>query len=218
MSLTADELKKIFEVKARFYNIQYNEAYSKECRSILEIRRKDTKVKINDGVVIMMNPGSSKPAEPFYNIKLIQKESFDSDELMKISLVETKADNTQYKIMRVIEANKLNYVKVINLSDIRESKSKIFYDHLEKLEIVDTENIHSIFSEKRINELDDVFKRKRNLKIITAWGVSPNLDILIELAYKSNRLKKTIGYYKYNHPRITGWVERVNKEIEKLNN
>lgn len=221
-SLTANRLKKIFKVTARFYNIQYDDKNLEKCRSILEIRRINTNDKLNDGFVIMMNPGSSEPFDQNYRIKTFKKESFDSKELLNIGLVITKPDVTQYKIMRVMETNDLNYVNVINLSDIRESKSNLFYKKLKEMKTKDVENIHSIFSKKREPELNDVFGKKRKLKIISAWGVNDYLDDLIQLAYESNRLKNAIGYQKKFQPKFyhplhsSDWEAQISNGIKKV--
>ena len=65
----ASELKEIFSCYGHFYNWQL-EKDEYPCRSVLEIVRKKDNVDKNslwgkkaDAVVIMMNPGSSRPIE-----------------------------------------------------------------------------------------------------------------------------------------------------------
>jgi hypothetical protein len=69
-------------------------------------------------MVIMMNPGSSKPHRWYEN---------NTKESLAIP------DNTQSQIMKVQNCN-LQYARVLNLSDLREAKSSIFYDKIIELE------------------------------------------------------------------------------------
>ena len=62
--------------------------------------------------------------------------------------VQTQPDNAQYQVMSVMEHIGWNYVRVINLSDIRCPKSHEFRDLLSTLKGPDPDCLHSTFSEK----------------------------------------------------------------------
>jgi hypothetical protein len=104
----------------------------------------------------MMNPGNSRPL-----IKKGQKESdiipeYDinnSDLLLslkKAKLFMAKPDTTQYQVIRLMKHFDWNYVRVLKLSDIRNTKSKMFVKEYKNL----NNTIHSIFLGKREEELD----------------------------------------------------------------
>jgi len=58
---TADELKKLFNVTASFYELEIDNVIYK-CRNRLDIKSKIHKdIDKPDIIVVMMNPGSSKP-------------------------------------------------------------------------------------------------------------------------------------------------------------
>jgi len=122
-------------------------------------------------------------------------------EVVKIQLVETDPDDTQYQIMRVMRIMKWKYVRVINLSDYRNPESKSFYTMIKESISYDSEVIHSIFSKGRTQEIDNVFKSDDNFKVITAWGVNTKLRKLIKLALENNNLNRRIGNNKTSYKR-----------------
>lgn len=134
-----------FEVSAFFYNGNNNK---NGFRRYLEIKRKNTAVTENDLNIIMMNPGSSNPKNS--NLEYLNR------------LVEANPDTTQYQIMRVMDKCNLDFVKAINLSDIRESKSQFFYKFLE----TELSENYPIFSD--INE--DVLNNYLNPKSIFVFA------------------------------------------------
>lgn len=134
-----------FEVSAFFYNGNNNK---NGFRRYLEIKRKNTAVTENDLNIIMMNPGFSNPKNS--NLEYLNR------------LVEANPDTTQYQIMRVMDKCNLDFVKAINLSDIRESKSQFFYKFLE----TELSENYPIFSD--INE--DVLNNYLNPKSIFVFA------------------------------------------------
>lgn len=71
---------------------------------------------------------------------------------LSISLVRTKPDTTQYEVMRLMHYCEWRHVRVLNLSELRCSKSNAFFKQYKALE-VDGFDSHSIFSKRRANEL-----------------------------------------------------------------
>ncbi|MBN2663163.1 MAG: DUF1643 domain-containing protein [Bacteroidales bacterium] len=180
-------------------------------RKFLNIKRKNSSVKHPDLMVVMMNPGSSKQTKDFENI--LNKE------------VPTIPDNTQDQIMRVMNIAKLDYARILNLSDLREPKSAIL---IQKFEILKEKNIyHSIFFEQRKDDFDNLFIN--NCPVICAWGVNPKLIELSKIAFNKVKNEKIIGLKKqtvenaFYHPlpqnnkKQKEWVDEISKIIKNTN-
>ncbi|NLK94542.1 MAG: hypothetical protein GX275_05035 [Clostridiales bacterium] len=188
-----NELKKKYMVYGEFYNLKYSDGLEIKCRKLLEIINKDYVEEINmrdnlDAVFIMMNPGMSRPLDDNVKQPLVREKDILNNEIVNIPLVEAKPDSTQYQIMRVMEIKRWKHVRIINLSDIREPKSKIFYDFVRKTD----NNLHSIFDKRRAHELKQCISNREN-KIIAAWGKDKSLDKLINLAISSELINERIG-------------------------
>src|SRR5688572_10821446 len=107
------------------YNVQgyYYGTRKKLNRKILEIKHKKNLHSIPDLMVVMMNPGGSKP--------LKWKKAFGN-------LTEAWPDRTQYRIMRFMYATEYTYARIINLSDICEVDSNRFYRSIQPDILVNT--------------------------------------------------------------------------------
>lgn len=177
-------------------------------RKFLNIKKINSDQLRPDLMVVMMNPGSSKP---------IDENQSDS--------VETEAipDKTQDQIMRIMENCKFEFARILDLSDLREPKSSVFYEKIEELE---KQNIsHSIFDINRIADYEELFVK--NIPVIFAWGVSEKLHELASIAInrigetKQIGLKKSEYKYAYYHPlpqnytKQREWVERITEMIIK---
>lgn len=220
--IPASDLKKIFDVFGHFYSLKTSsETY--QCRSSLEIVRKGTSpngldTKKADAIFVMMNPGSSKPLNE--HLGSVVKESDISK--LNVSLVPAKPDTTQYQLMRVMLNKDWKHVRVINLSDLRDPKSGSFIKVSNEYAEKHKSSLHSIFSKTRSAELTRKLTRDTNAPIVLAWGVSDDLDPLIEPAISvlNNHkcitgLKKEGTDAKYYHPLPTlqkdkvAWVSNV---------
>lgn len=225
----AKELKKEFVVLGSFYKLKYSNGKVIDCRNVLEIYKKSLYISIKntstpEALFIMMNPGKSEPKKKTYQPPLVNETELVTRQQIDIKLVETKPDTTQYQVMRVMKEKNWQHVRVINLSDYREKDSDKFYDKLEELKQYDKQLLHSIFSSKRSVELRNLISQQKNLRFVSAWGVSTNLDDLISLAIKNKKLKNRIGnkkcedeFYYYHplrrdQPRIA-WVEDLLKKL-----
>jgi hypothetical protein len=206
--IPAKRLKSRFDVFGHFYSVQIAPKKAVECRSVLEIAEaahapEKTALLSSrkpDAVFIMMNPGSSRPLTEVNN-RIHAKAIHE----LPISLVPTKPDTTQYQVMRLMHCCKWRHVRVLNLSDLRCSKSGIFFKQFKGLEDDFSFDAHSIFSDRRKDELAS--KLISGIPVIRAWGVSPHLDPLIDRCLsKLTRAKVARGLLKegttnkYLHP------------------
>jgi hypothetical protein len=224
--IPAHQLKKEFDVFGHFYSIKININTEIDCRSILEIINKNVNHKecssmLPDAIFIMMNPGSSKPLDNNYKIKPCNNVGS-----LQISLIPTKPDTTQYQIMRVMRVQEWSYVRILNLSDMRDPKSGKFIERFREIESQTGFEGHSIFADIRNNELNTKLKRKKASPVIRSWGVSTDLDPLIErcenkileITDKTGLLKEgTINKYFHPLPTLQKNKEKwVNDMVNKL--
>ncbi|MDF1884550.1 DUF1643 domain-containing protein [Sulfurimonas sp. SAG-AH-194-C21] len=175
------------------------------CRKFLDIRRTKTILDKPDLMVIMMNPGSSKPE--------------DGNEK---NIVASKAipDKTQDQIMKIMNNCDFYYARILNLSDLREPKSKVFYTKLEELKKIP----HSIFDDDRINDFKTLFVRE--VPVIFAWGVNKKLEPLATKAIERINEARPFGLLKegtavsYYHPlprdyhAQARWCEEITKMLK----
>lgn len=184
----------------------YYEEQGFKFRKYLDIKKVKSGCKNPDLMIIMMNPGSSKPLDGIEN---------NTKESLAIP------DNTQNQIMKVMLNRNLQYARVLNLSDLREAKSGIFYN-----KIIELENkgiAHSIFDENRQDDFNQLWVN--NVPVIFGWGVSVNLKPLalkaIAACKASNPygiLKATTNWAFYHplppvHKKQLEWVESVSKQL-----
>lgn len=204
------ELMQNYDVFGHFYSVEITSGEVVDCRSVLEIASKSRTPKDHaelsnrkpDAVFIMMNPGSSQPLVAVNNHVL----AHDIHE-MSISLVRTKPDTTQYQVMRVMHHCQWQHVRVLNLSDLRCSKSPHFVKLYRRLEVESDFDSHSIFSEARQHELSLKLPKARKMPLVYAWGLSEKLDPLIERCLSKISTNRTIKGVleegtsnKYRHP------------------
>lgn len=169
-------LKQKYKVLGHFYTLNAPEVEPLKCRSILEITSKDlSQSPAVDAIFVMMNPGSSRPMDETNHIV-----NSDCISGMTTRLVPTIPDTTQYQVMRVMHHSGWNRVRVLNLSDLRDSKSDSFAKRYMQLEAQAGCKVHSVFAPERSSELQNHLSRKYNAPIICAWGVSNDLTPLIE--------------------------------------
>jgi len=219
--ILANELKKIFNVYGHFYNLRLSGSVLK-CRSVLEIKRKEKTTGLPDIVVIMMNPGSSVPLNKAYEPKTFSKEEYF--ELKQKDLIPTRPDTAQYQIMRLMEINNWDFVRVLNLSDLRNGNSGEFQTDFRKAAKLDNTNPHCLTHIKRVDELANCIKSKNN-KIIAAWGDIAELNDSANSILKMNEM--VIGLRKDKSPNFRHaspylktkkieWLTEIQKEINKI--
>ena len=196
-------MKELFNITGLFY-----ERFGHKCRKYLDIKHKNSEVALPDLMVIMMNPGGSKPINNIDNY---------NDE------IDTIPDKTQDQIMKVMLNASFNYARVLNLSDLRTPKSEEFYDFIlsRKSKLFP----HSIFDPARQKELKKLFVA--DVPVIFAWGVNPKLQSLAQMVINTIGYKLSVGKKKYGsqvlyyHPlprndeQRQQWVNEISKSLNE---
>lgn len=171
-----NELGKEFEVTASFYRVG-----EFECRNQALIKRvNNTEKNEPDAIIIMANPGSSRPLDPT-DIPPLRK-NYNND----LPYVTVKPDPTQFQLMRLMKLMDWNEISIINLSDLVSGNMIEFKKKLQETERFGF-NEHTIFSNKRTAERKK-FLNKKDSKVILAWGQNPIIQRLAEHAL--NKLPK----------------------------
>jgi len=197
-------MKKLFNITGHYYQIKEH-----TFRKYLNIQKKDSIIKTPDLIVVMMNPGSSEPEDNNQNGR---KETL------------AKPDNTQYRIMEVMQNCNYEFVRVLNLSDIREPKSNIFYKKIKEMEALNIS--HSIFDNSRKEDFNNLWVY--NIPVIFGWGVNTKLKSLAEKAIEFCNVSNPYGHQKpnfpwaYYHPlppntnKQKEWVTKISLELPKI--
>lgn len=195
-------MKERFLVTGYFYT-----EGGRNLRKFLDIRRKETRLEEPDIMVVMMNPGSSRPTSGGDNSRCV---------------TEAVPDKTQDQIMRVMERTNLGCARILNLSDVRERRSSDFAEFLQTDNAKDGR--HSIFHESREDDYTQYFVK--DAPVIFAWGVHEALRDLALCAIKRIRHPNPVGQKKpgcsfgYYHPlppstpKQEKWVETI---VEAMN-
>lgn len=171
-------MKTQFTITGFYYEVQ-----GIKFRKYLDIKTINSGHKNPDLMVIMMNPGSSKPIDGIEN---------NTKESLAIP------DNTQSQIMKVMLNCNLQYARVLNLSDLREAKSGIFYDKTK--ELVNKGISHSIFDKNRQDDFNQLWVK--NVPVIFGWGVSVYLKPLALKAMEACNASNPYGILKAS----TNWA------------
>jgi hypothetical protein len=186
----AETLKKEFAAFGHFYNLKINNKIFK-CRSVLNIvsiNISDYSQIVPNAIVVMMNPGSSRPLDSLYSPAEYTTNEILSGKWVKV-FVSTRPDNAQYQIMRVMRIRNWKYVRVLNLSDLRNGNSGMFSLEFKNASNIDSSNPHCITHPNRINELTDATQTKMNVPIIAAWG---NTGVLLDSAKSFLDIHKSV--------------------------
>ena len=190
----------------------------RNCRSTLEIVRdadapddpNDLLVCQPDVVCVMMNPGASTPIDQAHDpgnpIEIEDPWHIMCDG--NHNLVATNPDNTQRKIVDMMNFSNLSHVRVLSLFDIRQQNS----DELLR-EIGNLPAAYSIFSPDRENERLARINPEMGI-VVAAWGVDGKLHKYAKwCAHLVDDLGFHIhGYHKesYYHPIRNGnWLPYI---------
>jgi hypothetical protein len=194
-------MKNQFLITGFFY-----ENHGFKFRKYLDIKIVKSGCENPDLMVVMMNPGSSRPID---GIEDNTKESL------------AIPDNTQNQIMKVMLNCNLQYARVLNLSDLREASSGIFYDKIIELERKGIP--HSIFDKNRQEDFNQLWVN--DVPVIFGWGVSVNLKHLALKALVACNASNPYGILKANtdwafyhplppvHKKQLEWVISVSKQF-----
>jgi hypothetical protein len=199
-----------FHVSGYFYS---DHGYN--FRSYLNIRRKKVgwrKVvgrfltnKRPDLMVVMMNPGSSIPL-------------FGGDDGR--AEVSAKPDPTQLQVMKVMDARKFNFARILNLSDLCSPNSAEFIPTIRVLDRLAIS--HSIFGPNRASDFEALYVHSS--PVLLAWGADDRLRPLARLALSLMKNKVKVGQKKppsdwiYYHARQRGrapgiWVDEILRQL-----
>ncbi len=184
----------------------YYEELGFKFRKYLNIKKIDCDRAIPDLLVVMMNPGSSRPEDGNEN-----------------NTVESIAipDNTQSQIMKVMLNAGFEFARVLNLSDLREPKSNEFYKKMAEL---DSKGIsHSIFDINRQDDFNQLWVN--NVPVIYGWGVNDYLKPLALKAMDACNVALPFGLQKLSYPwafyhplppvykKQLEWVEEISEQL-----
>ncbi|MYG26431.1 MAG: hypothetical protein F4213_10465 [Boseongicola sp. SB0677_bin_26] len=184
-----------------YYYGDFYKLNGRPCRSTLEIVTSsvppDARNRLllcqPDIVVVMMNPGASKPCARGDGQGWCPREVGSTSEIgTEAALVPTYPDKTQLAIAEVMRRKEFGHARVLNLSDVREPKSSNFLRGLENNCLPQG---HSVFCSQRVDELEDRLKPMTEI-VIAAWGTDYRLRALAKTALVS---------FKSRNLRIHGW-------------
>ncbi|MFZ3591347.1 hypothetical protein ACOI1C_19490 [Bacillus sp. DJP31] len=200
--ITADVLKKHFNIWAHFYKAQAGE---KEylMRSEARIIRKGKESAKTDAVIVMANPGSCSAVDKNAKFEAFPKDGGEKE------FVAANPDPTQYQLMNLMERMKWNCIKIINLSDVCTGNFDEFKKFLKEFRESNNKS-HSIFNEKRLKELENHLEL--NPTLIYAWGgeaaIKQFTRVVIEKEKKHKGLLHSERSY-YRHPRPAKYADRI---------
>jgi hypothetical protein len=241
--LYAAELKKTFRCYGHFYRLNVPGRNPLLCRSVLEITSlpreavgagtdpddlfsaPDAELSLPDAVVIMMNPGSSRPIE-----------DGDTDSLLDMPLPAgfrkplalTQPDNTQYQLMRIAVSKGWKHIRILNISDIRDPKSPSFIARTKALDAVDGGQAHSLFSNVRKTEREQMLRRKPGAPFILGWGQDAGLIPLAAQCLNCIDGEKIVTVPAGNDPVLTAhpspmlqakkeaWLDAIRSALDEL--
>jgi hypothetical protein len=227
--LYAAELKKTYRCYGHFYRLAVPGIDPLLCRSVLEITSLPPEavgapgepgdlfnrpparhtcagvpnggsIHWPDAVVIMMNPGSSRPIADGDTASLI---TMPLPAGFKKPLVLTQPDNTQYQIMRIMASRGWNHVRVLNISDLRDPKSPSFIARTKELEDLPGGEAHSLFCAARKTEREQMLRGKPGAPFILGWGQDAGLLPLARQCLTCIADKKTVTIPAGNDPALT---------------
>ena len=222
--LYAAELKKRFTCYGHFYELGLMNGETVKCRSVLEIV--DTTIpqadpsaiseRAPDMVVIMMNPGSSRPKVEGHVDSVIEYAA--GDPFRRKELVLTQPDNTQYQVMRVAAEKGWSHIRVLNLSDMRDPKSVNFLRRVDELAGVMGGHAHSLFCAERALELARSIDRTPRTPILLGWGQDPGLLPMVEQCLARIADEPTVTVPSEVHPLLNAHPSPMlqKKKIEWL--
>ncbi len=221
----AAELKKTFRCYGHFYRLNIEGTDPLLCRSMLEITSLPREAVgagtdsddlfshsepnhtsegvvqgLPDAVVIMMNPGSSRPIEDGDTNSLL---TMPLPKNFKKPLVLTQPDNTQYQLMRIMVSKGWKHIRILNISDIRDPKSPSFIARTKALDGIPNGETHSLFSKVRKKEREQMLKRKPGAPFILGWGQDKGLIPLAKQCLDCIEGERIVTIPSENDPILT---------------
>lgn len=224
----AKQLKEEFKVYGHFYGLSLDDDLY-DCRSCLKIisnKHKASDLEQPDAIVIMMNPGSSRPLDKNYQQKNYTSKQIFSKRWKK-EFVPAQADNAQYQIMRMMRKKQWKIVYIINLSDLRNGNSEKFAADFTLIEKNNNDSPHCMTHQKRKNELQQLLDA--DCPIIAAWGsvkvLKNSAEQILNLMSNSRnliglRVDENLPWYRFASPYLKthkeSWLKEIAREINKI--
>lgn len=159
-------------MKYKAYAHFYKNAQGESCRKYLDVKLENCICPQPELVMLMLSPGTCGENE---HIEL------EKD-------IEVKLDPTLYRVQAFMKRHDLSWVRVLNLSDLQEKSSELFFKKLGS-GMLGTVPEHSIFHPSRLNELSSSVHPET--PFLLAWGLDKRKEILAGTAI--TRLKEK-GY------------------------
>ena len=189
-NISNDRLLERYAVVGSFYQLKLRDEMTKiSCRNDLHIIDKAHQQE-NGGnskaqlLMIMMNPGKSRPLRQTTISEYGRIHAAST--IQGTPYVDTLPDDTQYQVMKLMWNLNLKHARVINISDIRNTKSQHFALEVDEINAID--DIHSIFCPERREELTEVIEQlDENAVIFKAWGKT--------IVDKSNHFRQLVKNY-----------------------
>ncbi|MES2681334.1 MAG: DUF1643 domain-containing protein [Bacteroidota bacterium] len=167
------------------YNYEFSGLFYRagkvNCRMVLDIREIGCGLEEPNLIVIMMNPGGSKPEDRTYKFDKIQNATF----------VPTQPDLTQWRVIDFMKLHGYKYARILNLSDLCEPTS----GNLKSQEFTDNSNF---FLASEENKLFDSFFLK-GTDLLIAWGSKDITKKVIANALEKIRTKNCPKTYGFQH-------------------
>ncbi|MCK5879817.1 MAG: DUF1643 domain-containing protein [Holophagae bacterium] len=205
--IPAAKLKQQYHCLGHFYSLVFEDGTKIPCRSVLEILKTDKFITTppqeiealaSDTLVIMMNPGSSRPLSAAHKDNMTASGTIGIT-LKDQPLVPTVPDTTQYQIMRLMAIQGWHHARVVNLSDLRNADSNSFLHEISHLEKMSGGTAHSVFSIERRREWNLRLSMNQG-PVIAGWGQSPRLAGLAEHCVHSMGENRLVGVQAAGHP------------------
>lgn len=217
--LSAEALLDRFSVYGRFYEREIADV-PEQLRDRLEIAPcniplEEVVRREPDLLVVMMNPGASRPIESIW------------DERGANGFVAAVPDRTQYQIMRLLVAAQDRglgwaHARILNLSDLRTPKSEQF---IRKLGLYAHDDSHSLFSEARTAEQVALFAHVKT-PVLLGWGLNARFGALADRALLAARGHPLLGLSEdgrfFRHPLPqrydfqVAWLAQLEAQIRAL--
>ena len=193
----------MIQFKAYFYELK--NAQESNCRLYLEIRQDNLVQTGPDLILVMLNPGSCKSEQMKYNEE-----------------IEVTPDQTLHRVKSLIKTIPgLNWIRVLNLSDLINPKNNDFFKNLKEIEKTADQH-HSIFDDSRFEVLKQYIRARD--KVYLACGIHPDSSELVAKAKSKIRsigasiLNKSDKYYhplvRPNKKDIIDWRDQISKVLQ----
>lgn len=187
----ADTLKRHYSVFGEFYRLDIGQQRLL-CRRRVELVHTGqgaaeplaldiAKGSTPDAVAILMNPGGVRPSEDldgFLNSLPLTHCYSRQDLTQSDTLHRLKPDNTQYQLMRLMQAMGWNHLRLVNLSDLCDANSQSFARRLADLLEQHPSLPHSIIDTARIADWQALVgdAMLAGSFAIAAWGAPSVLE------------------------------------------